>query len=95
MTGSTLLFVLLPIVVVIALAGWLAMMYYADAHPGWKAHTVAPGLGVTGTVPQAEAGQQLARRGVSTVARRDADADAAGAREAGPQAPAAPHRRVA
>lgn len=34
MTGSVLAAVIIPIVVVIALAAWLAMVYYADAHPG-------------------------------------------------------------
>jgi hypothetical protein len=36
MTGSALAPVVIPIVVVVALAAWLAMVYYADAHPGYR-----------------------------------------------------------
>ena len=36
MTGSLLAHVIVPVVSVLALAAWLAMVFYADAHPHWK-----------------------------------------------------------
>jgi hypothetical protein len=35
MSGSTTAVVVIPIVVVIVLAIWLAMVFYADSHPRW------------------------------------------------------------
>jgi hypothetical protein len=35
MTGSLLAHVIVPVVSVLALAAWLAMVFYADAHPRW------------------------------------------------------------
>ena len=35
MTGSALAPVIIPVVVIAALAAWLGMIYYADAHPGY------------------------------------------------------------
>jgi hypothetical protein len=35
MTGSVLVPVFIPVVIV-ALAAWLALVYYADAHPGYR-----------------------------------------------------------
>ena len=45
MTGSSLAPVVIPIVVVILLAMWLFMVYYADSHPepGVKSRTPGPG----------------------------------------------------
>jgi hypothetical protein len=37
MTGSFLVPIVVPIVAFITLAGWLGIVYRADAHPGWKA----------------------------------------------------------
>lgn len=34
MDGATYDFIIIPIVMVPLLAGWLAMMYWADSHPG-------------------------------------------------------------
>lgn len=48
MTGSFLVLIITPIVVIIALAFWLGMVYWADAHPGWKAHATAPAPEITG-----------------------------------------------
>jgi hypothetical protein len=39
MTGSSLAPIVIPIVVTIALAVWLVMVFYAAARPGWKAHS--------------------------------------------------------
>lgn len=36
MTGSALAPVVTPIVVVIVLAAWIALVFYADARPGWR-----------------------------------------------------------
>ena len=48
MTGPFLVPIITPIVAIIALAIWLGMVYWAEAHPGWKAHGTAPGPGITG-----------------------------------------------
>ncbi len=45
MTGSTLAPIVIPIVVAIGLAAWLAMIYYAAAHPQWN-HARDRGLSV-------------------------------------------------
>jgi hypothetical protein len=36
MTGSTLDLVLISVVVVIVLAAWIVLVFYADAHPAWR-----------------------------------------------------------
>lgn len=36
MTGSALAHVVPPVVVMIALAAWIALVFYADARPGWR-----------------------------------------------------------
>ena len=51
MTGSFLVPTVTPIVAVIALACWLGMIFWADAHPRWKAHNVAPGSQFPGESP--------------------------------------------
>jgi len=40
MTGSALVPIFIPVVVV-ALAAWLALVYYADAHPGYRTRKTA------------------------------------------------------
>lgn len=53
MTGSSLIPIILPIVAIVALAAWLGMVFWADAHPVRK----APGANATGAdVPPATAG---------------------------------------
>lgn len=37
MTGSALAPVIIPIVAIVALAAWLTLVFYADAHPSWHA----------------------------------------------------------
>lgn len=60
MTGSSLLPIILPIVAIVALAAWLAMVFWADAHAGRK----APGAHVIGAdVPPATAGPGAAPGG--------------------------------
>lgn len=41
MTGSLLVLIITPIVALPALGCWLAMIFWADAHPAWKAR-IAP-----------------------------------------------------
>ncbi len=67
MTGSFLVPIVVPIVAVVVLAVWISLVFWADAHPGWKAHGAAPGSEVTGTraalpaaEPGAEHGKELA-----------------------------------
>ena len=61
MTGSFLVPIVTPIVALIALACWLGMVYWADAHPGWKASRAARGPEITSeTFPAApESGGRL------------------------------------
>jgi hypothetical protein len=49
MTGSSLVPIITPIVALIALACWLGLIYWADAHPGWKTSSAAPRPEITGT----------------------------------------------
>jgi len=37
MTGSTAVHIVVPVVTLAALAIWIAMVYYADSHPRYKA----------------------------------------------------------
>ena len=41
MDGSTLLFILMPIVTIPLLFGWLAVIFYADSHPQHKTQSAA------------------------------------------------------
>ena len=41
MDGSALVFILLPIVAISLLAGWIAMVFYVDAHPVRKTQSAA------------------------------------------------------
>ena len=43
MTGSFLAAVITPIAAFIAMACWLGMVFWAEGHPGWKAHHAAQG----------------------------------------------------
>ena len=42
MDGSGLSLILIPIVVSISLGAWLALVYYADAHPEWAGRHTSP-----------------------------------------------------
>lgn len=37
MTGSALAPIIIPIVAIVALAVWLTLVFYAEAHPSWHA----------------------------------------------------------
>jgi hypothetical protein len=57
MTGSSLIPIVVPIVAFAAMAAWLGMVFWADAHPHWKAHARAAGPEVTAAgAPLAAAG---------------------------------------
>ncbi len=60
MTGSPLVPIVVPIVAFVAAVIWLGMVYWAEAHPGWKKHAAAPGPGAAegGTPPAIEAGDE-------------------------------------
>jgi hypothetical protein len=52
MTGSFMVAIVTPIGALIALAFWLGMVFWAEGHPGWKAHHAAhesqfPGESIT------------------------------------------------
>ena len=42
MDGSSLSLIIIPVVVVISLAAWLIVVFYAVAHPEWKHGPAAP-----------------------------------------------------
>lgn len=69
MTGSTLGLIIIPIVAVTALAAWLMLVFYADAHPAWRRQAPS-GLGRT-----RQAGHAPARRPDEsmTAAQREAE----------------------
>ncbi len=62
MTGSTMAIVLIPIVIAVALAGWLAMVYHAKNHPQVSDHGDAPDHEVSGGIFQGEGRQLMPRR---------------------------------
>jgi hypothetical protein len=59
MTGSFLVPIITPIVALIAMATWLGIVYWADAHPGWKSRAPhGPELTDAGVLPpEAEPGE--------------------------------------
>jgi hypothetical protein len=53
MTGSVLAAVVIPIVTFLALIAWIALVFYADAHPpGRGRHAHAPGGAYGGSASQ-------------------------------------------
>lgn len=86
MDGSSLSLIVIPIVVAISLAVWVAMVLYADSHPQWGRHSPVPGHQSSGpaemtdqrppvarpTVPAGMAGTGAGQR-VRTGARSRAD----------------------
>ena len=54
MTGSTWDLILIAVVVVIVLAAWIVLVFYADAHPAWRRPEAPPGT--------ARPARRLARR---------------------------------
>jgi hypothetical protein len=64
MTGSSVDFIVIPIVATICLAAWLIMVYYADSHPGWRGTRTRAQETEDRT---ASSGNQLGRRPVQLV----------------------------
>lgn len=60
MSGSTAAIITIPIVVVIALFGWVGAVVYASSHPRWRHHGDQPRVEVAGGAFQAvEGGRQV------------------------------------
>lgn len=55
MTGSALALVIIPVVVVIVLAAWLALVFHADAHPGHAARAAAAERGIASETTSGDA----------------------------------------
>ena len=41
MTGSNMAAIIIPIVVMLGLAVWIALVFHADSHPRWRQRTTA------------------------------------------------------
>lgn len=63
MTGSPLVPIIVPIVAFFALAAWLGMVFWVDAHPGWKARAAARVPEATGAETLQRAAEPGAHRG--------------------------------
>ena len=61
MSGSHVSLIVMPIVIALALAFWIGLVYYAATHPAWKHHSRPPRTEVAGGAFEANAGgRQLA-----------------------------------
>ena len=63
MIGSSLVPIVVPIVAFAAMAAWLSMVFWADAHSQWKSHAKVTGPQVTDTGTPPAAAEPGARRG--------------------------------
>jgi hypothetical protein len=60
MSGSHVSLIVMPIVIALALAFWISLVYYASFHPRWKHHGRAPKTDAAGGVFEAtHGGRQL------------------------------------
>ena len=59
MHGSTLLFIVVPIVLPAAMFGWLALVFWAAAHPEWKSHRAAASPEAQGNAVTDRAAREL------------------------------------
>jgi hypothetical protein len=60
MAGTHLSLIVMPIVIALALAFWISLVYYASTHPQWKHHTRPPRTDAAGGVFEAtHGGRQL------------------------------------
>jgi hypothetical protein len=94
MTGSSLAPVVVPIVVTIALALWLGIVFYAAGHPEWKAHATRT-LRVTGAEGQPETPGQAPRQQAVAAAAHGMDALEPGTAGDRRQVPSLPPSRAA
>jgi hypothetical protein len=62
MTGSPLVGVIVPVVGVIVLAAWLALVFYADAHPGHAARATAAERGIGSETTSGDGGSGMSAR---------------------------------
>ncbi len=63
MIGSYLVNIVVPIVAFAAMAAWLSMVFWADAHPQWKSPAAVSGPKLTAAGNPPAAGQPGARQG--------------------------------
>jgi hypothetical protein len=65
MTGSAVAPVVIPVVIIVALAAWLAMVFYADAHPPHAGRRTAsePGTAPADIAPRPVRPEASARDG--------------------------------
>jgi hypothetical protein len=56
MTGSTWDLILIAVVVVIVLAAWIVLVFYADPHPAWRRPEAPAGRGTSGQAARPPAG---------------------------------------
>jgi hypothetical protein len=56
MDGSIASLVIIPLVVMVSLAGWLVAVYHADSHPRWQAGQPLPGRDRSGRAMLAGSG---------------------------------------
>jgi hypothetical protein len=95
MTGSSLAPIVVPIVVTIALAVWLAIVFYAAARPEWKAHSAPSRPRVPGAGEHPDTRRQARPGRVAATAAHSTDAVEPGAGAGHGQAPPAAPRRAA
>jgi ABC-type nitrate/sulfonate/bicarbonate transport system substrate-binding protein len=90
MTGSPLVGILVPVAVVIVLAAWLALVFYADAHPDHAARAAAAERGIASETTSGDARQRDEHR-ENTSSPEEQDAAHPGGRSTGtaPERPAA------
>jgi hypothetical protein len=56
MTGSTRDLILISVVVIIVLAAWIVLVFYADARPAWRRREAPAGPGTSGQAARPAAG---------------------------------------
>lgn len=92
MTGSGLAPIVIPIVTVIVLAIWLALVFYADAHPQWKSQRTAHSPHDARTTIHADAPGQNAKRQAAPILKRSEQTTAPGTGDHAGQAASPPDR---
>jgi hypothetical protein len=85
MDGSTLGIIMIPFVIVISLAAWLIVVFYAARHPQWKTRSLSRPVGPASVIPlprpdpgyQRGAADAAHPSGAAAAARTDAGRPAA------------------
>ncbi|MGE5291747.1 MAG: hypothetical protein ACM3ML_32025 [Micromonosporaceae bacterium] len=65
MPGSSLALIVIPLAVTAALAAWLIMVYYADAHPYWRGQRPAHERPATGAVSPGDRRAEVPQQGAT------------------------------